>query len=179
MREHSKMRKCRKQAEQQDSASEMKKPRQIVMHCPCGNAKVLAKGLCSTCYTLKRQDEEYFRRTSRGSAEAGRLPMPRSWMSDGQAWKAVRGSTSPGVGQQRSSEDAYPVLGLSREGYSNVLRAGRLARVSASPLERTTSRRPRATRPKLLRENALRQRTCRYLVTFRKLHGGSIPEMRK
>ena len=38
----------------------MKEPRQIVMHCPCGNAKVLAKGLCSTCYTLKRQDEEYF-----------------------------------------------------------------------------------------------------------------------
>ena len=38
----------------------MKKPRQIVMHCPCGNPKVLAKGLCSTCYTLKRQDEEYF-----------------------------------------------------------------------------------------------------------------------
>ena len=36
------------------------KPRQTVMHCPCGNAKVLAKGLCATCYTLKRQDEEYF-----------------------------------------------------------------------------------------------------------------------
>ncbi len=33
---------------------------QTVMHCPCGAAKVLAKGLCSTCYTLKRQDEEYF-----------------------------------------------------------------------------------------------------------------------
>jgi hypothetical protein len=33
---------------------------QRVMHCPCGNAKVLALGLCSTCYTLKRQDEEYF-----------------------------------------------------------------------------------------------------------------------
>ncbi len=30
------------------------------MHCPCGNPKVLALGLCSTCYTLKRQDEEYF-----------------------------------------------------------------------------------------------------------------------
>lgn len=39
---------------------EMRKPRQIVMHCPCGNTKVLAKGLCSTCYTLRRQDEEYF-----------------------------------------------------------------------------------------------------------------------
>ena len=38
----------------------MKKPQQIVMHCPCGNAKVLAKGLCATCYTFKRQDEEYF-----------------------------------------------------------------------------------------------------------------------
>lgn len=38
----------------------MPKPRQIVMHCPCGNAEVLAKGLCATCYTLKRQDEEYF-----------------------------------------------------------------------------------------------------------------------
>lgn len=38
----------------------MQKPRQIVMHCPCGNAKVLAKGLCATCYTLKRQDEAYF-----------------------------------------------------------------------------------------------------------------------
>jgi hypothetical protein len=28
--------------------------------CPCGNEKVLARGLCATCYTLKRQDEEYF-----------------------------------------------------------------------------------------------------------------------
>ena len=28
--------------------------------CPCGHDKVLALGLCATCYTLKRQDEEYF-----------------------------------------------------------------------------------------------------------------------
>lgn len=28
--------------------------------CPCGNGKVLALGLCATCYTLKRQDDEYF-----------------------------------------------------------------------------------------------------------------------
>jgi hypothetical protein len=33
---------------------------QHVLHCPCGNAKVLALGLCATCYTLKRQDEEHF-----------------------------------------------------------------------------------------------------------------------
>ena len=38
----------------------MKKPVQYVMHCPCGNLKVLAKGLCATCYSLKRQDESYF-----------------------------------------------------------------------------------------------------------------------
>ncbi len=28
--------------------------------CPYGNDKVLVLGLCATCYTLKRQDEEYF-----------------------------------------------------------------------------------------------------------------------
>lgn len=38
----------------------MRKPRQIAMHCPCGNAKVLARGVCATCYTLKRQDDAYF-----------------------------------------------------------------------------------------------------------------------
>ena len=30
------------------------------MCCPCGSEKVLALGLCGTCYTLKRQDEEYY-----------------------------------------------------------------------------------------------------------------------
>jgi 5-methylcytosine-specific restriction endonuclease McrA len=30
------------------------------MHCSCGNSKILAQGLCATCYTLKRQDEEHF-----------------------------------------------------------------------------------------------------------------------
>jgi hypothetical protein len=30
------------------------------MCCPCGIEKVLALGLCATCYTLRRQDEEYF-----------------------------------------------------------------------------------------------------------------------
>ena len=38
----------------------MKRLAQRVMHCPCGNAKVLALGMCATCYTLKRQDDEYF-----------------------------------------------------------------------------------------------------------------------
>jgi hypothetical protein len=37
-----------------------KKPIQRSMCCPCGREKILALGLCSTCYTLKRQDEEYF-----------------------------------------------------------------------------------------------------------------------
>ena len=38
----------------------MRRPKQTVMHCQCGNPKILALGLCATCYTLKRQDEEYF-----------------------------------------------------------------------------------------------------------------------
>ena len=38
----------------------MKSTLQRVMHCPCGNAKILALGMCATCYTLKRQDEECF-----------------------------------------------------------------------------------------------------------------------
>ena len=30
------------------------------MHCRCGREKILAHGLCSTCYTLRRQDAEHF-----------------------------------------------------------------------------------------------------------------------
>jgi hypothetical protein len=30
------------------------------LHCPCGRMKILAHGLCGTCYTLKRQDKAYF-----------------------------------------------------------------------------------------------------------------------
>lgn len=37
----------------------MQQPRRIVMHCPCRNGNVLAKGLCGTGYTLQRQDEAY------------------------------------------------------------------------------------------------------------------------
>jgi 5-methylcytosine-specific restriction endonuclease McrA len=38
----------------------MKKGTQRALHGPCGRTKILAQGLCGTCYTLKRQDEEYF-----------------------------------------------------------------------------------------------------------------------
>jgi hypothetical protein len=38
----------------------LKKGIQRAMLCRCGNAKILALGLCATCYTLKRQDEEYY-----------------------------------------------------------------------------------------------------------------------
>lgn len=30
------------------------------MHCPCGRDKILAHGLCATCYTLRRQDDQHF-----------------------------------------------------------------------------------------------------------------------
>jgi hypothetical protein len=38
----------------------VKSGRQRTVHCVCGNVEVLAPGLCATCYTLKRQDEEFF-----------------------------------------------------------------------------------------------------------------------
>ena len=38
----------------------MKAGVQRALHCRCGREKILALGLCATCYTLKRQDEEYF-----------------------------------------------------------------------------------------------------------------------
>ena len=38
----------------------MKKGIQTAICCPCGNEKILALGLCATCYTLRRQDAEYF-----------------------------------------------------------------------------------------------------------------------
>jgi 5-methylcytosine-specific restriction endonuclease McrA len=38
----------------------MKKGIQRALHCRCGREKILAQGMCSTCYTLKRQDEAYF-----------------------------------------------------------------------------------------------------------------------
>ena len=43
-----------------NSDKSMPKGLQRAMYCRCGNEKILAHGLCSTCYTLKRQDDEYF-----------------------------------------------------------------------------------------------------------------------
>lgn len=33
---------------------------QRVLHCPCGRLRVVALGLCATCYSLKRQDGRNF-----------------------------------------------------------------------------------------------------------------------
>jgi len=55
---------------------EVRTIRQRVMHCPCGNAKVLALGLCATCYTLKGSTRS-IRRPTRSGSGAPRLPMPR------------------------------------------------------------------------------------------------------
>jgi 5-methylcytosine-specific restriction endonuclease McrA len=38
----------------------LKKAVQRALCCPCGRPEIRALGLCSTCYILKRQDEEYF-----------------------------------------------------------------------------------------------------------------------
>ena len=33
---------------------------QLAMHCRCGRETMLAHGMCATCYTLRRKDEEHF-----------------------------------------------------------------------------------------------------------------------
>ena len=38
----------------------MRGGRQQTLHCPCGKSKVLALGVCATCYSLRRQDDEHF-----------------------------------------------------------------------------------------------------------------------
>ena len=38
----------------------MKHRAQRSMHCSCGRERVLANGMCATCYTLRRQDDEHF-----------------------------------------------------------------------------------------------------------------------
>ncbi len=38
----------------------MKRAVQRSLHCGCGRAKVVARGLCAVCYTLRYQDERYF-----------------------------------------------------------------------------------------------------------------------
>jgi len=38
----------------------MKKQVQQSMYCSCGNAVMVARGRCATCYTLKRQDDRDF-----------------------------------------------------------------------------------------------------------------------
>ena len=38
----------------------MKRKAQRSMHCGCGRQRMLANGMCATCYTLRRQDEAHF-----------------------------------------------------------------------------------------------------------------------
>jgi hypothetical protein len=101
------------------------------MHCPCGIAKVLAKGLCSTCYTLRRQDEEYFGGHREAVLKRDEYRC-RARVDDCEARKALDRGTSQGSGEQRPCEDADAVLAVSCKGDAHVLRPRRLAGVLAS-----------------------------------------------
>ena len=48
---------CRKD---QKRGREVKALAQRRMHCPCGRAKIIARGLCGVCYTLRQHDRRYF-----------------------------------------------------------------------------------------------------------------------
>jgi hypothetical protein len=93
----------------------LKKGVQTAICCPCGNEKILALGLCATCYTLKRQDAEYF-----GGLREQVLER------DGYACR-VCGDPDPGVspsraGQVCAASDDRPLCGgVSREGPPKVV----------------------------------------------------------
>jgi hypothetical protein len=38
----------------------LKKAVQSAICCSCGRVQILALGLCASCYSLKRQDDEYY-----------------------------------------------------------------------------------------------------------------------
>lgn len=38
----------------------MGRQKQRALYCRCGREKILANGMCAVCYTLRRQDSEYF-----------------------------------------------------------------------------------------------------------------------
>jgi hypothetical protein len=48
---------------------------QRALCCPCGRPEILARGLCASCYTMKRQDEAYFGGPARSGPRARRLPL--------------------------------------------------------------------------------------------------------
>lgn len=39
---------------------QVREPVQVAMYCRCGRERIIANGMCGTCYTLRRQDEAYF-----------------------------------------------------------------------------------------------------------------------
>ena len=101
----------------------MRKPRQIVMHCPCGNAKVLARGVYATFYTRKRQDEEYF-----GGHREQVLKRDDSVAAYQAVWQRNEES-GPSLCTIASLEitpdqDADTLSGVPCEGHPDPLRAG-------------------------------------------------------
>ena len=56
----------------------MTKTVQKTLHCPCGRQKVIALGLCASCYNLKRQDEEYFGGLRERSSSATNIAAARA-----------------------------------------------------------------------------------------------------
>lgn len=107
----------------------MKKGVQRVMHCPCGQGKILAQGLCATCYTMKRQDEEYF---------GGLRSLGSRQTLDHCAPSRARQISSP------SDDLALP--GLPCQGASNEDGADGAAALASGAVARTAPRQSGATR---------------------------------
>jgi hypothetical protein len=114
--------------------------------CPCGNEKILALGLCATCYTLKRQDAEYFDGLREQVLER-----------DGHASRVCGdpdpGGASSGTGQVRAASDdrslslSLSLCVMSREGPPDEGCPYGVSAASTGTVAGAATRRPRTDVP--------------------------------
>jgi hypothetical protein len=115
----------------------MTKGAQSAICCSCGNEKILALGLCATCYTPKRQDAEYFGGLREQVLERG-----------GYACR-VCGDPDPRVHHREPGKSVLQLMialcaGVSREGPPDEGCPYGVSAASAGPVARAAPRRPRA-----------------------------------
>jgi hypothetical protein len=113
---------------------------QRALHCRCGREKILALGLCATCYTLKRQDDEYFCELREQVLERDGYCC-RVCGASGRRKRSIRCSSSRTRNIQTPSYD-FALPWVSCESGSHKSRSFTDATASARIVARTTPPRP-------------------------------------
>ena len=117
------------------------KGKQRSLYCRCGREKIIANGFCATCYTLKRQDEEYF-----GVCENEFLSetVTLAAAAEPQEEQAVNHCAPPGTRKIAVTSNDRALPWLSRQGASDKSRSVPNGAVAAGVVAGAASRRSRA-----------------------------------